>query len=212
MNRQAKTIILSIILGCAAMAMVETVFRPGYVIKSAVKLVLFAGTVLAFGGRGLLRREGLAPAAGLGAGIYGFLLAAFFLFRPFIDLQSIAAGLLEKEGVSRSNYLWVALYISLVNSGLEELLFRGLGYLRLREQTPEGFAMVFSAAAFSLYHVAILSGWFRWWIYGLCLLGLFVGGLIFNWLDRGGSVIPSWIAHAAANLAINTIGLMMFAV
>lgn len=210
MNRQAKLIILSILLACAAMAMVETVFMPGYVVKSAIKLVLFAGTVWFFGGRGLLRREGLGLAAGLGAGIYVFLIAAFFLFRSFIDLQGIAAGLLEKENVDKSNFLWVALYISVVNSLLEELLFRGLAYLHLRKYTSERFAMVFSAAAFSLYHVAILSGWFRWWIYGLCLLGLFVGGLIFNWLDRRGSVLPSWIAHGAANLAINTIGLMMF--
>ena len=82
--------------------------------------------------------------------------------------------------------------------------------LRLREVAPGWFANLFSAAAFSLYHVAILSGWFRWWIYGLCLLGLFVGGLIFNWLDRRGGVLPSWIAHGAANLAINAIGVMMF--
>lgn len=210
MKREAKAMILAVVLGCLAMAMVETVFLPGYVIKSAIKLVLFAGTVLFFGGRGLFRREGLGFAAALGGGIFAFLLLAFSVFRPFINLQGIAAGLLEKENVSKSNFLWVALYISVVNSLLEELLFRGLAYIRLREYVPEWFANIFSAAAFSAYHVAILSGWFRWWIYGLCLLGLFVGGLIFNWLDRKGSVLPSWIAHGAANLAINAIGLMMF--
>lgn len=211
MKQQAKTILLAVVLACVAMAMVETVFQPGYVIKSAIKLVLFVGTVLFFGGKGLFRREGLTFAAALGAGIFVFLLIAFFVFRSFIDLDAIAAGLMEKENVSRRNFLWVALYISLVNSLLEELLFRGLAYLRLREWAPEWFANIFSAAAFSLYHVAILSGWFRWWIYGLCLLGLFVGGLIFNRLDRKGSVLPSWIAHGAANLAINAIGIMMFA-
>lgn len=211
MNRKAFCIVLSICLACLAMALVETVFQPGYLVKSAVKIALFLGTVLFFGDfRGLFRREGLAFAAALGAGIYLFLLAAFFLFRSFIDLGSIAAGLLGKEGVSAENFLWVALYISVVNSGLEELLFRGLAYLRLREHTSERFAMVFSAAAFAAYHVAILSGWFDWWIYGLCLAGLFVGGLIFNALDRRGAILPSWLAHAAANLAINTIGLMMF--
>ena len=210
MKREATSILLAVVLGCVAMAMVETVFQPGYVIKSAIKLVLFAGTVLFFGGKGLFRREGLKFAAGLGAGIFVFLLGAFFVFRSFIDLDAIAAGLLEKENVSGRNYLWVALYISVVNSLLEELLFRGLAYLRLREVAPGWFANLFSAAAFSLYHVAILSGWFRWWIYGLCLLGLFVGGLIFNWLDRRGGVLPSWIAHGAANLAINAIGVMMF--
>ena len=72
--------------------------------------------------------------------------------------------------------------------------------------------MVFSAAAFAAYHVAILDGWFSWWVYGLCMLGLFLGGLIFNYLDRRGSLLPSWLAHAGANLAINTVGLIMFGI
>ena len=70
--------------------------------------------------------------------------------------------------------------------------------------------MGFSAAAFAAYHVAILDGWFTWWVYGLCMLGLFLGGLIFNFLDRNGSLLPSWLAHAGANLAINTVGCIMF--
>lgn len=212
MNRKAFCITLSIVLACLTMTFVETVVQPGYVIKSAVKAALFTATVLALGGfRGLLSRRGLVPGALLGAGIYAVILGAFFLFRPFLDLEAIAAGLLGKEGVSAENFLWVALYISVVNSALEELLFRGLAWLRLRECAPERFAMVFSAGAFAAYHVGILNGWFTWWVYGLCLLGLFAGGLIFNWLDRRGSILPAWIAHAAANLAINTIGAMMFA-
>lgn len=211
MSKRAKSIVLAVVLGCTSMALVETVIQPGYVIKSAIKLVLFAGTVLAFRGTPeLLRPKGLGIAALLGGGIFAAVLGAFFLFRSFIDLDTIAAGLLAKENVSRENFLWVALYISIVNSFLEELFFRGLAYLKLRRHTGERFAAMFSAAAFSLYHVGILSGWFSWWIYGLCLLGLFVGGLIFNALDRRGSILPSWIAHAAANLSINTIGLMMF--
>lgn len=211
MNRKAFCIILGICLACLVMALMETVFQPGYVIKSAVKAALFLGTVLYLGSlRGLLRREGLGTAAALGAGIYGVILAAFLLFRSFIDLDSIAAGLLGKEGISRENFLWAALYISVVNSGLEELLFRGLGYLELRKFASEPFAMVASAAAFAAYHIAILDGWFSWWMYALCMLGLFLGGLIFNLLDRRGSILPGWLAHAAANLAINTIGAMMY--
>ena len=209
MKRKALYILFAIILACAFMALVETVIRPGYLVKSCIKWVLFLG--LSIGSlRGSLRREGLGLGLCLGGGIFAVILAAFFLFRNFIDLRAIADGLLGKEGISRENFLWVALYISICNSFLEELLFRGLGYLALREHTSEAFAMVFSAAAFAVYHAAILDGWFSWWVYGLCMLGLFVGGLIFNALDRRGGILPSWLAHAGANLAINTIGLMMF--
>lgn len=208
MKHRKIGILLAVVLACVVMALVETVIRPGYYIKSAIKLALFLGTVLAFRPRRLLGRAGLKRGLLLGAGIYVLVLAAFFLFRPFLDLQAIAAGLLNKEGVDRENFLWVALYISLVNSFLEELLFRGMAFLELRRYTP--YAGIFSAGAFAMYHIGILEGWFSPWIYGLCLMGLFLGGLIFNWLDRKGSILPSWLAHAAANLAINTIGLMMF--
>lgn len=209
MKRKALYILFAIILACGVMALVETVIRPGYLVKSCIKWVLFLG--LSIGSiRGSLRREGLGRGLCLGGGIFAVILAAFFLFRNFIDLGAIAEGLLGKEGISRENFLWVALYISICNSFLEELLFRGLAYLALREHTSEAFAMVFSAAAFAVYHAAILDGWFSWWVYGLCMLGLFVGGLIFNALDRRGGILPSWLAHAGANLAINTIGLMMF--
>ena len=209
--KQMQRILCTIVLICLSMAFVESVLQPGYAVKSAIKLLLFAAAVCSLGDvRRWFRREGLGLGLLLGGGIFAVILLAFFLFRPFLDLDAIAAGLLGKEGISRENFLWVALYISIFNSLLEELLFRGLGYLELRRHAPEGFAMVFSAAAFAAYHVAILDGWFSWWVYGLCMLGLFVGGLIFNFLDRRGSLLPSWLAHAGANLAINTVGLIMF--
>ena len=211
------TIALTLLLCCAAMALVETVLQPGYVVKSAIKLLLFAGAVFATAPghqiralTGLFRPGSLRFALALGAGIYGVILLGYFLIRPWLNLDAIASGLLTKENVSRENFLWVALYISIVNSLLEELLFRGLGYLALGECWNKRAAGIFSAALFSAYHVAILSGWFSWWIFLLCLGGLFVGGLIFNALDRSGSILPSWVAHASANLAINTIGMIMF--
>ena len=211
--KQKKRILCTIVLICLSMAFVEAVLQPGYAVKSAIKLLLFAAAVCALGDvRRWFRREGLGLGLLLGGGIFAVILLAFLLFRPFLDLDAIAAGLLGKEGISRENFLCVALYISIFNSLLEELLFRGLGYLELRRHAPEGFAMVFSAAAFAAYHVAILDGWFTWWVYGLCMLGLFLGGLIFNYLDRRGSLLPSWLAHAGANLAINTVGLIMFGI
>lgn len=45
----------------------------------------------------------------------------------------------------------------------------------------------------------------------LALFGLAAGGGIFNWLDeRSGSIFPSWAVHICANLAINSVGAVMF--
>lgn len=218
MKRQAIWILGISVLACTAMALVDILWPLGYVTRAGIKILLLSGGMLLYrcviGERGLLRRlfapQGLGLALLLGVGVFGVVLGAYFLFRSFIDLDGIAAGLLANAQVSADNFLWVALYISVVNSLLEELFFRGFGYLTLRRHWDERLAGIFSAAAFALYHVSIIRGWFSWWIYGLCMAGLFIGGLLFNALDRRGSIYPSWLVHGAANLAINTIGLMMF--
>lgn len=217
MKKQRRYIILSLILCCIIMALVETVIQPGYVIKSAIKLACFGGAAVGYAlffrrdfFPTILRPGSLKFALMLGAGIYGVILLGYFLFRPWLDLNAIAGNLLNKEHVTRENFIWVALYISIVNSFLEELLFRGLGYLALRRTMPERKASVISAGLFALYHVSMLAGWFSPLLFVLCMAGLFAGGLIFNALDSRGSILPAWLAHGAANLAINTIGLMMF--
>ncbi len=212
MKRRTIYIVSAVTLACGIMAWVETMLQPGYLAKSCIKVTLFAGSALGYpiffpGELGaIFRPRDLKPALALGAGIYAVILGAFFLFRPWLDLEGIGSHLLRKEGVSGENFLYVALYISLCNSLLEELLFRGLSFLLLKGP----FAWVFSAGAFALYHVAILDGWMNGWLWGLCMLGLFLGGLMFCWLDRRGSIFPSWVAHGGANLAINTVGLMVF--
>ena len=95
----------------------------------------------------------------------------------------------------------------------KEFFFRGFAFLRLKGSAPRIFAYIFSAAAFSLYHVAMMIGWFSPILFALVMLGLFVGGLIFNALnDKFGNIYPSWLTHMAANFAINTIGFILFGV
>ena len=72
-------------------------------------------------------------------------------------------------------------------------------------------AYVISAFGFSIYHVAILSNWFNPLLFIVALIGLFVGGVIFNWLDeKTENIYNSWLVHMFANFAINTVGLMMY--
>ena len=127
--------------------------------------------------------------------------------RNFFDFSGIAGALLENAGVDGSNFLYVSLYISLVNSLLEELYFRGFLFLNLKKEVGSRFAYLFSAGAFALYHVAMMIGWFEPMLWLLVMAGLFAGGMIFNWLnEKLGSIYPSWLVHMFANFAINTVG------
>ena len=206
---------------CAVMAVVDGVIQPGYGLKSAVKLVLFLLLPLLYGRfdkscdlRSLFRSPGrsLPVALGVGVGVYAVIMGAYFLLRSVIDFAALSSALTASTGVDGENFLFVALYISFINSLLEEFFFRGFAFLELRRRTTLVFAYGFSALAFSLYHVAMMIGWFSPLIFLLALTGLFVGGLIFNFFnERFGNIYVSWLIHMFANFAINTVGFIMFA-
>ena len=97
--------------------------------------------------------------------------------------------------------------------GLLPSLGLGVGVFALKELTGRRFAYVFSALAFAVYHTAMMLGWWDWWLFALALLGLFVGGLLFDFLnERTGTVWPSWMVHMFANFAINTVGCILFGI
>jgi uncharacterized protein len=218
MNKKIK-IILIITLGCIVMALTDGLWQPGYAIKSAVKILFFLGLPII-----ILRKEQISKYFGfrkktlpkliaLGLGIYGFILAAYFVIGPYFDFSSVVSGLEEQLGVNASNFIFVAVYISLVNSLLEEYFFRGIAFIELKQLTSRRFAYVFSALMFALYHVAMLIGLFDWYLIVLMLVALIVGGFIFNYInEKEESILASWTVHLFANLAINTVGLLLFGI
>lgn len=131
-------LVCSVVFACVCMGIVDAVIRPGYVPKSAVKLLLFLGLL----------------------GLYA--------------------------AVSRDGSL-------------------------KRVLRPDRKGLLLAAAAFALYHAAMMFGWFDAFVLALALAGLFAGGLIFNRFDeRSGSIYLSWLVHMFANFATNTVGFLLF--
>lgn len=219
-KKSAVIIIITVTLCCAAMAVTDGIIKPPYLLKSIIKLALFmvCPVICSLFDRDirlapLLKpdKRGLITAALLGVGVYTVVLGAYFVFRNVFDFSGITASLTSESGVSRDNFIFVALYISFVNSLLEEFFFRGFAFLTLKKSTSPLFAYVFGSAAFALYHVAMMIGWFSIWVYLLVMLGLLLGALIFNWIDnRFHNIYVSWIVHMFANFAVNTVGLILF--
>lgn len=201
-----------------AMAVVETVLAPTYLYKSIFKIGIFGAGILAcaklFGGNffhrlfGLKNKSQIKISLLLGLLVYGVILLAYFVGRPLLNTAQIANSLLGKEQISSANFLPVAIYISLCNSLLEEVLFRGCAFLGLGGAKSR-FAFVFSSILFSVYHVFIMGSWFSPLVFIGLVLVLAVGGMIFNWLDRRGSIYPSYLVHMAANLGINTVAFLI---
>lgn len=218
-KRSVITVIVVTILCCAVMALVDGVLRPGYAVKSAIKAGVFLLVPLAAAGidrniryLSLLRpkKKGLIPAIFLGVGIYAVILGGYFLVSPFFDFSKIAGALTSNAGVTKENFLYVSLYISFANSFLEEFFFRGFVFTNVKAFSSKGMAYIFSAAVFSLYHVAMMIGWFSPILFLLVMVGLVAGGMIFNWLnEKLDTIYCSWLTHMFANFAINTIGFML---
>jgi membrane protease YdiL (CAAX protease family) len=107
----------------------------------------------------------------------------------------------------------VALYISFANSLLEEFFFRGFSFVCLKKSVPRGFAYLFSALMFALYHSGMTTGWFNFGIFALTLVDLMIAGIIFDFLnEKSGNIYTSWVVHMFANFGINTVGFILFGI
>ncbi len=224
MKSHAKSlyIIISVLLSAVAMSFVDGFIQPPYLYKSILKIFLFLLVPLIYF---LLFRDEISSlkqlftprkkdflfALSLGAGVFAVVMLAYFLFRNYIDFSGIKDSLTSGIGVNAGNFIYVSLYISLVNSLLEEFFFRGFAFIILKKHMSRWFAYLFSSALFALYHVGMTNGWFHFLIYILAMLGLFAGGCIFDFLnEKCRNIYPSWLVHMFANFAINTVGCILF--
>ena len=219
-NMRAAALFAVLAVACVCMAVVDAVLQPGYVIKSLIKMAAFLLLPLAYSlyDKSLSLKEMLKPrknglfiAVGVGLAFYLIVFGAYFVFRNVFDFSSMTKSITSSTGVNKDNFLFVAIYISFANSFLEEFFFRGFAFLHMKKVVNKRWAYIVSAGAFALYHIAMMIGWFNGAVVALCMVGLFIGGIIFNrfaeWQDN---IYLSWLIHMFANFATNTIGFIEF--
>lgn len=221
-SNETIKIIGIVIAFCIIMAVIDGVMQADYFVKSAIKLVLFLGFPVLYARFNkelqikplfVLNKQGIGLALPLCISVYAIILGGYLLLKDVFDFTAITQSLTGNIGVTRDNFIFVSLYISFVNSLLEEFFFRGFAFLTLKRVSTRRFAYLFSAAVFSLYHIAMMIGWFSIGVFAIVLIGLFVGAWIFNFLnEKSGTIYPSWFVHMFANFAINTIGFMLFGI
>ena len=222
MKKQGWIIIAVAVVCCGIMGVVDAVIQPQYWIKSACKLALFLilPAIFALCNKNVdikslfvPNKKGLKIAFLLCVPLYVIILGAYLLLKDVFDFSAVTGALTGNIGVDKNNFVFVALYISFVNSLLEEFFFRGFAFLTLKQYASGKIAYIFSAGVFALYHIAMMTGWFGVWVFAIALIGLFAGGLIFNYLDeKSDNIYTSWFVHMFANFAINTIGFMLFGI
>ncbi len=214
-RKKACGIAALLVVCCAIMAFLETVVEPPYPVKSALKVVVFLFLPLIyarvthsdfFDKAFSLDRKVAAKLLLLGVLIYAFIMGAYALTKNIFDYAALVQSLSADQKVDGSSFIGVALYISFCNSFLEEFLFRLVAFIQLSRYAPGKTAYLFSSVLFAAYHIAMLGTSFPPVLLLLALVGLAIGGLIFDYVDdRSGTIYNSWIIHMFADFAIMTI-------
>lgn len=218
-----KTSIMSaVFLFSIAITLIDAFVHPNYFVKIPIKILFFLALPLLFFVKNkdvfrdfkdmfVFRKDGILKALLLGIGVYAVIVGGYFISRNIIDFSNVSSSLTEGMGITANNFIYVSLYISLMNSFLEEFFFRGFGFMTLKKYTTRKIAYIFSSALFAVYHIGMLVGMFDILTLLLLLSGLIIGGCIFNYLNElNDSIYPSWFVHMFANFAINTVGFILF--
>lgn len=218
-------IIVSSIMACLILYLLEQVFSVNYATKTVAKLIIFTLIPIIF--IYIIDKKTIKAAlnlrsihfkqllTGIILGLLSFLviIVSYLLFKNFINLDQIKDELTTKSNITKMSFIYVGLYIIFVNSFLEEFFFRGFIFLNMYEKFNKKFAYLFSAILFAVYHIAIFKTWFNIYLILLALIGLVVIGVIFNYLDTlSKNFINSYIVHMLADMAIILIGLRMFGI
>jgi membrane protease YdiL (CAAX protease family) len=222
-NKKRSFIITFLVfIGCGAIAINDAFVSPDYIVKCVLKFILFLGLPLIYliyskdtSFRHLFKgnRTSVGFALLMGALVYIFIMTCYFLLGPYFDFTNVTVYLENDIGVNKDNFIITALYIAFINSFLEEFFFRGFAFVTLKKVTSQKTAYIFSAALFSMYHIAMMTSWSSLSLLLLFIVSLFISGLLFNYLnEKNGNIYVSWMVHMFANFAINTVGCILFGI
>lgn len=205
------------IFACLCFFLIESTLTINYWQKSFIKIALFAMLPMIIQYKQFqfptTDYKTLVKSLSLGLFVYVVILGGFIIVQTIVSLEMIRDSLLNQVNVNRENFIFVALYISFINSWIEEFFFRGFGYFKMKPFLGKRLSMILSSLLFAIYHISIVKDWAHPLIVTLSILGLFFIGIFFILLnERNQNILSSWMVHMFANLAINTIGLHMFGI
>lgn len=149
----------------------------------------------------------------LGIFVFCAIIGAYVILQQYIDNDQLIIEFEKKYKINRNNIIYYSLYITFINSLLEEFFFRGFLFLNIKRLGYRKTAYIISSIIFAIYHIANFQNWFLIGVFIIAIAGLFIGGCIFNFLDEEQETfLNSWFVHICADLGIVLIGLRIFGI
>lgn len=224
MKNKKYYIIISVALLSLIVTYVDAFIKPNYFVKIPIKIIAFLAIPISyfiinkneskeFKRLFKFKKKNILNSLYIGVPIYLLIVLAYLLTKNFIDFSNVAPNLSQTMGITKNNYIYVALYIPLLNSFLEEFFFRGYGFITLKKKTNRKFSYIYSSIFFAIYHIGMLIGSFDWYVIILLLIALMIGGILLSYLnEKNDNIYVSWIVHMFINFGINTVGGILFGI
>lgn len=149
--------------------------------------------------------------AGFCLGILMFIsiyITYLLLGKSWINLVDIRTKA-QEVGITNTNiYLAGFFYWSFINSFIEECIWRGFVYSQCQILFPAAAAILFASLFFTLHHsIAIYGYTHNWMVAFIGSLGVFIAGAIWSLCYKTyNSIIPGYISHILADIAIAFVG------
>ncbi len=155
-----------------------------------------------------MRRGGLRAGILTGVVMAAAIVAAYLLLGERLIERSAVIARMAEIGLGRPGvFLATAAYWILVNSVLEEYVWRWFVVRQGEVLVGPGRAVILSAAGFTLHHVLAMSLYFSPAATILASAGIFAAGCVWSWCYvRYRSIWPGYLSHALADLAIFGVG------
>lgn len=157
------------------------------------------------------RKGGLLAGVGLGLVLSLGIYFAYAVLGPqLIDPAQVRARALQVGIGTPLRFVLFAGYLVLVNSLLEEYVWRWFVFRKCEALLPRGWggaAVLLSAVFFTLHHVIALRAQFDWLPTVLASLGVFLGGVAWSWCYlKYRSVWPGYLSHLIVDVTLLWIG------
>jgi membrane protease YdiL (CAAX protease family) len=133
--------------------------------------------------------------------------AYWFIARPYMSFEAMQSLLLSAGIDSVTKYIVLVMYLTIINSLIEEYVFRWFFMTQLKQFVPGLWAVLLSAIIFTVHHTVVLTAYLPWYFNLLASLGVFTGGLLWSYLyHRYQSIWPCYVSHIGADIGVFVAG------
>ena len=136
MNKKKTYILISMLIFSLVVCLIDAVIHPNYFVKIPIKIVFFLvlpilfflfnkNDTSEFKKLFVFKKKGFLTSIGLGIAVFVVIMGGYLLTKDLIDYSNVTKSLTESMGITADNFIYVAFYIAIINSFLEEFFFRG---------------------------------------------------------------------------------------